>query len=72
MKMRRTLPHNLLVSECISQLCFHVRVREREREEEGEGVCSNVYTLHILLPLFLVIIFLTEFHVFVSSYMSAA
>ena len=29
MKMRRTLPHNLLVSECISQLRFHVRVRER-------------------------------------------
>ena len=27
MKMRRTLPHNLLVSECISQLRFHVRVR---------------------------------------------
>ncbi len=26
MKMRRTLPHNLLVSECLSQLRFHVRV----------------------------------------------
>ena len=26
MKMRRTLPHNLLVSECLAQLRFHVRV----------------------------------------------
>ena len=26
MKMRRTLPHNLLVSECLGQLRFHVRV----------------------------------------------
>ena len=26
MKMRRSLPHNLLVSECLSQLRFHVRV----------------------------------------------
>jgi cullin-4 len=28
MKMRRTLPHNLLVSECLGQLRFHVRVRQ--------------------------------------------
>ena len=47
MKMRRTLPHNLLVSECISQLRFHVRVRgERgEGEREREGVCVVMYNI---------------------------
>ena len=28
MKMRRTLPHNLLVSECLGQLRFHVKVSQ--------------------------------------------
>jgi cullin-4 len=26
MKIRRSLPHNLLLSECLSQLRFHIRV----------------------------------------------
>ncbi|CAI8003655.1 Cullin-4A [Geodia barretti] len=35
MKMRRTLPHNLLVSECISQLRFHVRPSDLKKRIES-------------------------------------
>ena len=43
MKMRRTLPHNLLVSECISQLRFYVRVSLLRL------YCPNQY-FHLSLP----------------------
>jgi len=35
MKMRRTLPHNLLVSECLAQLRFHVRPSDLKKRIES-------------------------------------
>lgn len=42
MKMRRSLPHNLLLSECLGQLRFHIKVRELARPCYGrQKICSS-------------------------------